>query len=403
METETPSRILSNILKTPVLRNLLITSLVVTALFPLYSMFYIIPSFDRQLTENAEDQAIRTASNLRDLIIKEKTELTKVSFSPEEISEIKRLTKNFHLEKLKIFSRQGEILFSTTAKDIGEMNTYDYFQNIVAKGNVYTKVVQRNTKSLEDQVVTADVVETYVPLLSNGSFIGAFEIYYDITDRKEKQGRLLIRIYTVLLAIILLFLITVFVIFFKASNNILERNRAERSLRESEERYRELSIVDDLTQLYNSRHFYVQLKSEIDRSNRYEQPLTLLLLDLDDFKAFNDTYGHVEGDQVLMRLGRLVKKCLRQTDSAYRYGGEEFTILLPVTRNSDGVVIAERIRMEFKKEHFSPAAGKDVNMTVSVGIGQYKPQEEMKTFVHRVDQLMYQGKKNGKDRACSES
>jgi diguanylate cyclase (GGDEF)-like protein/PAS domain S-box-containing protein len=187
------------------------------------------------------------------------------------------------------------------------------------------------------------------------------------------------------------------------SRDITDRIRAEEALRESEKRYRELSIVDDLTQLYNSRHFYFQLKIELDRSNRYKQSLTLLLLDLDDFKVFNDAYGHVEGDQVLMRLGQVVKRCLRQTDSAYRYGGEEFTILLPMTTGEDGAVTAERIRMEFKKETFSPAPGQDVHVTVSIGLAQYKPQEEMKAFVHRVDRLMYQGKKNGKDRVCCES
>jgi len=192
------------------------------------------------------------------------------------------------------------------------------------------------------------------------------------------------------------------VAFQAVARDITERKRIGEALQDSEDRYRELSTVDDLTQLYNSRHFYHQLKIELDRSNRYEQPLALLLLDLDNFKAFNDAYGHVEGDQVLRRLGQVVKRCLRQTDSAYRYGGEEFTILLPMTTSEDGVVTAERIRTEFKKEIFSPAPGQDVHVTVSIGLAQYKPQEEMKAFVHRVDQLMYCGKKNGKDRVCSE-
>jgi diguanylate cyclase (GGDEF)-like protein len=182
---------------------------------------------------------------------------------------------------------------------------------------------------------------------------------------------------------------------------VKDNKEAEEALRESERRYRELCIVDDLTQLYNSRFFYVQLKSEMERSNRYGQPLTLMLLDVDDFKAFNDTYGHIEGDQVLIRLGQVIKRCLRQTDSAYRYGGEEFTIILPMTTGTDGTVIAERIRTEFKKEVFSPAADQDIHVTVSIGLGQCKAtQEEMKIFVHRVDQLMYQGKKSGKDRVC---
>jgi len=187
------------------------------------------------------------------------------------------------------------------------------------------------------------------------------------------------------------------------SRDITDRKRIEKELRDSEERYRELSIIDDLTQLYNSRHFYRELQMEIDRVNRYGQPLTLLLLDLDDFKAFNDAYGHVEGDQVLLQLGQVVKRCLRQTDSAYRYGGEEFTVILPMTTSEDGAVTAERIRKEFKKENFSTVPGKDVRMTVSIGLARYKTQEEMKSFVHRVDQLMYQGKKNGKDRVCSGS
>jgi diguanylate cyclase (GGDEF)-like protein/PAS domain S-box-containing protein len=184
--------------------------------------------------------------------------------------------------------------------------------------------------------------------------------------------------------------------------DITDRKRMEEVLLESEKRYRELSIIDDLTQLYNSRHFYNQLKMEIDRADRYGQPLTVLFLDLDDFKQFNDTYGHVEGDRVLLRLGQVVRSQLRQTDSAYRYGGEEFIILLPMTTSKDGVVMAERIRTGFKRENFSAVTGKDVHMTVSIGIAQYKPGENMKAFVHRVDQLMYQAKKNGKDRVCSE-
>jgi diguanylate cyclase (GGDEF)-like protein/PAS domain S-box-containing protein len=185
--------------------------------------------------------------------------------------------------------------------------------------------------------------------------------------------------------------------------DITERKLMEEALRESEKKYRELSIIDDLTQLYNSRYFYQQLRMEIDRVNRYGQPLTLLLLDLDDFKLFNDAYGHVEGDQVLFRLGQVVKRWLRQTDSAYRYGGEEFTIMLPMTSSADGAVTAERIRAELKKEIFVPESGEKVHVTLSIGLAQYKPQEDMKAFIHRVDQLMYQGKKNGKDRVCCES
>ena len=99
----------------------------------------------------------------------------------------------------------------------------------------------------------------------------------------------------------------------------------------------------------------------------------------------------------------MVKRCLRETDFAYRYGGEEFTIILPMTTSAAGAITAERIRTEFQKETFFPVLGQEVHNTMSIGLAQYRPQEEMKAFVHRVDQLMYQGKMNGKDRVCSES
>jgi two-component system cell cycle response regulator len=185
--------------------------------------------------------------------------------------------------------------------------------------------------------------------------------------------------------------------------DISERKQTEETLRKSEQTYLELSIIDDLTQLYNSRHFYAQLEREIERSNRYEQPFTLLLLDIDKFKAFNDTYGHVEGDYVLSRLGQVIKRCLRETDSAYRYGGEEFTIMLPMTTSEEGIITAKRIQAELRKEAFSPVVSQKIYMTVSIGLAQYKPKEEMRSFVHRVDQLMYQAKKNGRDMIFPES
>ena len=184
--------------------------------------------------------------------------------------------------------------------------------------------------------------------------------------------------------------------------DITERKQAEEVLKESEKKYRELSIIDDLTQLYNSKHFHAQLEREMERSNSYfyGQPLTLLLLDLDKFKEFNDTYGHVEGDHMLSQFGRVIKRCLRETDSAYRYGGDEFTIMLPMTSIEEGIVKAKRIRAELMKETFSLVLDQNIYMTVSIGLTQYKPKEEMKTFVHRVEKLMYQAKKDGRDRIC---
>lgn len=183
--------------------------------------------------------------------------------------------------------------------------------------------------------------------------------------------------------------------------DVTKRNRMEEALRESEARYQELCIVDDLTRLYNSRHFYDKLKMEIDRVDRYGETLALMLIDMDNFKQFNDTYGHIEGDNVLIRLAQVIRRCLRKTDTAFRYGGEEFVVLMPVTTCEEGIVTAERIQAELKREDFSPFPGEKVNVTVSIGVAEYEKEKDMKAFVSRVDKLMYEAKKSGKNRVCS--
>ena len=180
--------------------------------------------------------------------------------------------------------------------------------------------------------------------------------------------------------------------------DITDRKLAEDALRESEARYRTLSVTDSLTELFNSRHFYDQLQLEIERSERYGHPLSLLLLDIDNFKKFNDTYGHLEGDEVLIRLGQVIRRCLRKTDSAYRFGGEEFTIILPETAGGAAIVLAERVREDFADEDFHPVDSPEaVRETVSIGVAQYLPHEGLRPFVKRADFNMYGAKEQGKN------
>ena len=159
-----------------------------------------------------------------------------------------------------------------------------------------------------------------------------------------------------------------------------------------------LAITDGLTRLYNLRHFYKQLEIEIDRCNRYGHSLALLLLDIDHFKKCNDTYGHLEGDKVLVRLGQIIKVCLRTMDSAYRYGGEEFTIILPETTGKEANNVAERISASVESERFSTKTGEDFSITISIGVTEYFKEEQLSTFIHRADQAMYKSKAKGRNR-----
>ena len=162
-----------------------------------------------------------------------------------------------------------------------------------------------------------------------------------------------------------------------------------------------LAITDGLTKLYNSRHFYNQLEVEIGRFSRYNHPLSLLLLDLDNFKVYNDSYGHLEGDKVLVRISQIIKSCLRKIDSAYRYGGEEFTVILPETNGQKANNVAQRIRTAVELESFYPEPGKAVSITVSVGVTEYFKNEKLSTFIQKADQAMYNAKADGGNRISS--
>jgi len=179
--------------------------------------------------------------------------------------------------------------------------------------------------------------------------------------------------------------------------DITEQKRTEEELRQSEQRYREMSITDSLTKLYNSRHFFRQLGNEVDRAKRYGDSLSLILLDIDDFKRYNDSYGHLEGDNVLKALSNVIRKNLRTSDSAFRYGGEEFTLLLPQTESENAFIAAERLRKDFKNLVLSPSPGVEVHMSVSIGVSRYVPDEQPSSFLKRADEAMYKAKKQGKN------
>lgn len=178
-----------------------------------------------------------------------------------------------------------------------------------------------------------------------------------------------------------------------------ELYEALEKLKESERRYKELSITDGLTNLYNHNHFMNQLKKEIERAKRFEHPLSLMLMDVDNFKQYNDTYGHPEGDKALKRIGETIQHNIRSTDSGYRYGGEEFAVILPETDDKDAFMAAERLRKAFESEKFTPN-GKIVNMTISIGIARYKPQEDLSGLIKRADKGLYAAKTRGKNRIC---
>ena len=187
----------------------------------------------------------------------------------------------------------------------------------------------------------------------------------------------------------------------KLNELILRINRVikERSLLDERDKMikklKKLTIEDSLTGLYNSRHFFDQLDKEIKRSDRYLHPISLMFIDIDNFKGVNDTYGHMIGDKILALIAKRIKACLRSNDTAYRFAGDEFTIILPETTSSEAKFVADRILAKFAHESLVINEKEISEITLSIGIAEYQMNEGNQQFLHRADVTMYEAKQRG--------
>jgi two-component system cell cycle response regulator len=159
----------------------------------------------------------------------------------------------------------------------------------------------------------------------------------------------------------------------------------------------QLAFRDPLTGAYNRRYFDNQLAAELQRVSRIPTAMSLAILDIDEFKSINDTYGHPVGDQVLQGLSSLLRHNLRQTDLLARYGGEEFAVLLLDTDEREAKNVMEGVRQQFKMQPLAPAGGQNITVTFSAGIAEWTPELSGAQWMERADLLLYQAKHAGRD------
>jgi diguanylate cyclase (GGDEF)-like protein len=164
-----------------------------------------------------------------------------------------------------------------------------------------------------------------------------------------------------------------------------------------------MANTDELTGIYNRRHFIERLEQELLRARRYGQKASLILFDADNFKMVNDTHGHDVGDEVLIAITNVTKACLREVDCFGRFGGEEFVVLLPETPLEAALTVAERIRRSIEQTELPLEDGSALRFTVSLGVTQIHEEEEgHDRIIRRADSAMYRAKQTGRNKVESE-
>jgi len=161
----------------------------------------------------------------------------------------------------------------------------------------------------------------------------------------------------------------------------------------------EMATTDMMTRLKKHHYFQAALAEERERSVRQKTPLSLIMMDIDHFKKFNDEYGHTCGDEVLKNVAAIVMQNVRQIDLAARYGGEEFAVVLPGTTRDAAIIVAERIRAHVEKA-LVPCDGENLGVTISIGIAEFKPGQDRdnKSLIERADKALYLSKATGRNR-----
>ena len=274
----------NNILKVPFLRNILFVSLVIVIALPLYDIVFIYPAFTKLLISDKRDDAIQIARHLSSFLVSQDTELKKnllQAHLSREMEQLGKVRDDFDLIKLKFFSKSGEVIFSSDSKDIGDINDKRYFHEIVAKGKIYAEVIQKDTESLEGQKMEADVVETYVPLMKDKAFLGAFEIYYDITAKKAELDSLLSRSSMVLFGLAFALLSVISITLFREKKTTTERKNIQARLQEAQKMEAIATLAGGIAHEFNNALCAVipnidLLKSKLpdnEEINKHTQPI----------------------------------------------------------------------------------------------------------------------------------
>ena len=291
------------------------------------------------------------------------------------------------------------IYFGTTAASLFDIKTVPagkIYPGVEVQATYVNNLIDNNfiTKAGKLYTVIASVILALVTILlvmklssaviASISAVGIYMAYVIASYYAMKLSNLWIELVYPLLAAILAFITALIIKYLIKS-------------RDFEQQYK-LATTDGLTDLYNHRYFQDQMKMNVEHSKRYETNFSLIIIDIDFFKKFNDTYGHQSGDAVLRQVAQILKRNVRATDIVCRYGGEEMSIILPNTGKDEAQMTAEKICKIVSEKQFKLNNDKETHVTISLGVSTYPFDGETPTnLIDAADKRLYNAKNNGRN------
>ncbi|MBU0613738.1 PAS domain S-box protein [Patescibacteria group bacterium] len=249
------------------LKYIVTLSFVIAFVYHLFITNYITPSFTNIFIEKNITEAQLLGRHISTMLMKNRYELPGKDEFPDAV---RPWIKEFHLEKLKIFSSTGEIIYSTVAEDVGALNKESYFFDIVAKGQPYSKLVEKDKKTLEGRLLKADVIEAYIPIMSGNNFIGAVEIYYDITEELQEVHRTAEFSSISPLIFILVFLLSVLAILFMSDKKTNEYPSLDHTFKEQSPYY---FLFVSIISIFAAEAYVMTILSKWQTSSRITETL----------------------------------------------------------------------------------------------------------------------------------
>lgn len=244
--------------------------------------------------------------------------------------------------------------------------------NLESEDPLRISVILKGKAEINDVVLILQIDEDGMPLVMKGFDLGINDYFVYPIDESELLARI---------------------------RTQLRRKQYQDNLRNDLEQSVNLAAKDGLTGLFNRRYFDIHIKQMIEKANKDNIKLYLLMCDIDDFKHVNDTYGHQAGDKILTTVARILKNTFRVTDLIARFGGEEFTVLLNDINIDQAIYTAERVRVKIEHMDFQiDEQTETLKKTISIGVTEYKKGESIEDFIERSDKAMYEAKTTGKNK-----